>query len=170
MKQIKSTRSKLGARLRHRSSSSDVLRRGKSLRNQRNCRSGFTISEVIVSTVLLMTIMSLVGAVCHRVNLIWFDVNHHRVAVSELSNQLEELTTMTHDQAAVAVKSIEPSESCRQALPAPQLSGEIFEDQLGTRVLLKINWTRPNACNPIEMISAQQEASSGDISNSEGNP
>ena len=174
MKRIKSTRTKIGLQLRHCQNLSNVLRRRKSLRNQRNYRSGFTLSEVLVSTLLMMTIMSLVGTVCHRVNLIWFDVNHHRVAVSELSNQLEELTAMTLDQAAVAVKSMEPSESCRQALASPQLTGEIFEDQLGTRVLLKINWTRPNAANPIEMsgwiIPTQQEASPDEMSNSEGQP
>lgn len=144
------------------------------MRTRRDYRSGVTITEVIVSAVLMMAIMSLVGTVCHRVNLIWFDVNHHRVAVSELSNQLEELTAMTLDQAAVAVKSMEPSELCRRALTSPQLSGEISEDQLGARVVLKINWTRPNVANPIEMsgwiIPAQQEGSSDELSNSEGKP
>ena len=56
-----------------------------------NSAAGITVTEVIVAAVLMMTIMGLVGTVCHRVNLIWFDVNHHRVAVSELSNQLEDI-------------------------------------------------------------------------------
>ena len=116
-----------------------------------NSVAGITITEVIVSTVLMMTIMGLVGTVCHRVNLIWFDVNHHRVAVSELSNQLEELTALTLDQAAVAVKTIEPSESCRRALASPELNGEIFEDRLGSRILLKINWARAHPAKPVEM-------------------
>jgi len=132
---------------------------------------GFTLTEVMVSIVLLMAIMSLVGNVCHRVNRIWFDVDHHRVAVNELSNHLEELTAMTPDQALVALKSIEPSDSCRLTLNAPELSGEISEDSLGQRVILRINWKQPFAANPVEMsgwiVSPQQEPEPTDISNSE---
>ena len=174
MTPIESTRLKLAARVQYCPNWSNVLRRETSQRTNRSYRGGFTMTEVLVSAVLLMTIMSLVGTVCHRVNRIWFDVDHHRVAVSELSNHLEELTAMTLDQAAVAIKSMEPSESCCQALDSPQLTGEIFEDKLGTRVVLKINWTRPIAANPVEMsgwiIPAQQEASPDDLSNSQGQP
>ncbi len=139
-----------------------------------NSAAGITVTEVIVAAVLMMTIMGLVGTVCHRVNLIWFDVNHHRVAVSELSNQLEELTSMTLDQAVTAVKTIEPSELCCRALASPELSGEILEDSLGTRVLLKINWNRPQTAKPVEMsgwiIPDQQKGGSDDISETEDQP
>ena len=125
-------------------------------------RRGFTVTEILVAAVLLMTVMSLVGTVCHRVNRIWFDVDHHRVAVSELSNHLEELTAMTLDQATAAAKTIEPSSECQRSLMSPEITGEITKDQLGSRVVLQINWARPIAANPIEMsgwIIPRQEES-----------
>ena len=132
-----------------------------------SCRRGFSVTEVLVSAVLLMTVMSLVGTACHRVNLIWFDVNHHRVAVCELSNHLEELTAMKPEQAIAAVNTLKPSAFCCQALDSPELTGEIFKDDLGSRVVLQITWKRPVAANPVTMsgwiVPAEADSDSDSI-------
>lgn len=114
-------------------------------------RDGLTMTELIVSAVLLMTVMSFVTSLCFRVNLIWSSVGHHRVAVNELSNHLEELTMMTVAEATTAIGALDASEACCRALKSPVLSGEIIEDELGSRVILRINWDRPNDGNPTEL-------------------
>jgi len=114
-------------------------------------RSGLTMTEIIVSAVLLMTVMSFVGSICFRVNLIWSDVNHNRVAINELSNQLEVLTLLKPDQVAVAIESLEPSQACSGALKSPALTGEIIKDELGSRVILRLNWERPVESLPVEL-------------------
>lgn len=114
-------------------------------------RSGLTMTEIIVSVVLLATVMSLVGTLCFRVNLIWSDVDHHRVAVNELSNHMEVLTLMKPEQATTAIKSLKPSQFCSRVLKSPVLSGEILEDELGSRVVLRLDWNRPTKSLPTEL-------------------
>ena len=117
----------------------------------RKQRSGITVTEVIISAVLLATVMSLVGTVCFRVNRVWSDVNHQRIAINELSNHLEVLTLLKPEQAADAIKSLEPSQNCSRALKSPALTGEIVEDELGSRVVLRLDWNRPTKSIPTEL-------------------
>lgn len=115
------------------------------------CRHGVTAVELIVSAVLLMAIMSFITTLGFRINLVWKDVNHHRIATGELSNQLEEITKMTPAEAKSAISILRPSSLCARSLPNPQLSGELIEDELGNMVVMRINWNRRNPGKPVEL-------------------
>ena len=117
----------------------------------RKRRSGITVVELIISAVLLVTVMSFVTTICFRINLVWKDVNHHRVAMGELSNQLEVLTRLTRQEALAAVDAIQPSSVCASSLRNPELSGELVDDDFGSRIVLRINWDRRNPSNPVEL-------------------
>lgn len=159
-------RTKLDSRLRLGPAISDCRTAGN-----RKRRHGLTVTEIIVSAAMLATVMSFVGNLCFRVNLIWSDVNHHRIAVNELSNQLEVLTLMKPEQAATAIKSLKPSLDCSRALKSPELTGEIVEDELGWRVVLRLDWKRPNQSLPTELsgwIAAASEPSQTEKAEPEG--
>ena len=108
-----------------------------------------TVIELVVSAMLLVTVMTFMTTLCFRVNLVWKDIGHHRVAVGELSNQLEELQRMTPEDVEDELTNLQPSELCQLTLRDPKLTGRLVKDELGNRIDLEINWTRQNPGQPI---------------------
>ena len=124
--------------------------------------------ELVISAMLLVTVMTFVTTLSFSINLVWKDIGHHRVAAGELSNQLESLTRLPLQEARVAVASLEPSELCRRTLKDPELSGQLVEDNLGTRVELSINWNRRNPGKPVQLVGwVFQNGSAAAASNKE---
>jgi hypothetical protein len=119
---------------------------------QHRCRNGFTMVELVISAMMLVTVMTFVTTLSYSINLVWKDIGHHRVAANELANQLESLTRLPKQDAQIAVSSLEPSELCRRTLKDPELSGQLVEDNLGTRVVLSINWNRRNPGKPVQLV------------------
>lgn len=118
----------------------------------RGRRGGIAAAELIISAVLLITVMSFVTTICFRINLVWKDINHHRVAMGELSNQLEELTQLSPQEARTAVDSLKPTAICARSLQNPEITGEVVDDELGSRILLQLNWKRSNPGKAVELV------------------
>ena len=118
---------------------------------QRCRRHGTTLVELLVSAFLLISVMSFVTTWCFHINTIWKDIGHHRVALCELSNQLEVLTRLNPTQAQEAIDAIEPSSTCARTLKNPELTGNLVEDALGTRVVLQLNWQRRYPGKPVTL-------------------
>jgi len=108
-------------------------------------RPGFTVTEMLVSALLLISVMSLVGPLAVGSDRLWQDARHGRFALEELSSQLDRLTGLSGDQLQAALAALAPSEYAREALPKPQLSGRIVHDQDGRRLVLQLTWQRPAA-------------------------
>ena len=125
-------------------------------------RSGMTVIELIVSAMLLLTVMTFMTTLCFRVNMVWKDIGYHRVAVGELSNQLEELQRMTVEEVENELANLQPSELCQMTLRDPRLTGRLVKDELGNRIDLKINWTRQNPGQPIS-LTAWLKPNSGSV-------
>jgi hypothetical protein len=119
------------------------------IRNPRHNRSGLTVLELLVSAVLLMTVMTFVTTLCLQVRLVCRDIDHHRLALNELSNHLETLTQLTPAEAKQFVKSLTPSPECASTLAGSTLSGIVTEDSIGTRVQLELDWKRRNPGQPV---------------------
>ena len=128
------------------------FRNQKQAKNQLRCRSGITSVELIISSILLITVISFVTTICFQINLVWKDIHHHRVAMGELSNQLEELTQLSRVSAEEAINDLQPSSVCVRSLRNPVLQGELTDDAFGTRIVLQINWDRRNPGKPIELV------------------
>lgn len=122
-------------------------------RRQCRLRRGITAIELVVSAILLISVMTFMTTLCFRINLVWKDIGHHRVAVGELANQLESLQRMTFQGARKAIDDLQPSEICQQSLQNPELTGRLLEDELGNRIVLQINWTRRHPGQPIELAA-----------------
>jgi hypothetical protein len=99
-----------------------------------------------------MTVMTFVTTLCLQVRLVCRDIDHHRLAINELSNHLETITRLSRAEAEQAVKSLKPSPECASTLTQSSLSGSVSEDSIGTRVQLKIDWKRRNPGQPVVLI------------------
>ena len=116
-----------------------------------NCRRGISLIELVAAAAATAVVMTLVTTLCFRISLVWQDVGHHRVAMSELSNQLERLTRMDVQQAATAMKTLEPSDLSKRTLRSPQLSGKLVQSDIGTQINLQLNWQRRHPGKAVEL-------------------
>lgn len=107
-------------------------------------RIGLTKIEVLASTILLMAVMSVTATMFHKINLVWKDIRHHRIATGELVNQLDILTRVEAGEIKTAIKELKPSDICSDALPKSTLSATVVKDAVGERIDLEIQWRSRN--------------------------
>ena len=115
-------------------------------------RHGFTVTEMLVSALLLTTVMSVVGPLAVRGDRLWQDARHGRLALEELSSQLDRLTCLAEEQRQAALAELAPSEYARGALPNPQLTAQIVRDRDGRRLVLQLTWDRPAAPGRMTLV------------------
>lgn len=68
----------------------------------------------------------------------------YRVALDELSNQLESLTALPPAEVVQELSAIATSEFTASRLPGAQLRGQLGEGALGLHVTLELWWDEPN--------------------------
>ncbi len=119
-------------------------------RTTRRC--GFTITELIVAASLLVVVTSVVASLTVRSGRLWQDSRHYRLAIDELSNQLERLTSLDEARLATAIAELSPSQQVRDALPNPVLSAETLADEDGTRLVLHLAWDRLGKSVPVTLV------------------
>lgn len=105
-----------------------------------NQRGGVSSIEFLVSFSVMATVMTFATTMTLNISRVWRDIEHHRLAVSELSNQLEELTLLRGEKLADRVSEIQPSDFCKQGLNEPRISATISTDKLGQRIDLELAW------------------------------
>ncbi|TWT82745.1 hypothetical protein CA13_42080 [Planctomycetes bacterium CA13] len=109
--------------------------------------------EVVIAAGLLITVMSFVTTLMYRVDLVWKDVAHQRAAMNELSNQLDRLSLMPAEQIQSELQKFEPSAEAKLSLFNPKVSGELTQDELGSRLTLRLSWSQLHPSKPIEMAT-----------------
>ena len=112
-------------------------------------RRGFASMEILVSALIICATATAVTSLLFKCGMVWRDVSQRRVAVHELSAQLEELTLMESDSVAEKIEQLKPSTICSQRLHDAKLTGVLVEDKLGVRIELSINWKRAVESKPI---------------------
>ena len=115
----------------------------------RTSRRGLTSMELLVSVVILVATVTAVTSLIFKCGMIWKDISHRRVAVRELSSQLEELTLLDRDSAEEGIKQLKLSDVCKERLPEARLTGVLSEDNLGVRIQLSLNWKRLVESKPV---------------------
>ena len=105
--------------------------------------------ELLVSAAILLATVSVISTLIFKCGMIWKDVSQRRVAVRELSSQLEELTLLDEDSAQEKIEQLELSEICTERLPEAKLVGVMSEDNLGVRIQLSLNWKRRVESKPV---------------------
>jgi len=115
-------------------------------------RSGLMVTELIVAATLLVVLVSVVGSLTVQTGRLWRDARHYRLAIDELSNQLERLTALDAVELKAAIAQLSPSPQIRSALPNPVLSVESLADQHGSRLVLHLSWDRLGKQVPLTLV------------------
>jgi Tfp pilus assembly protein FimT len=105
-------------------------------------RQGFTSTELVVASSLMVAMMGVVSPLAVRNSRLWIESRHHQLALEELTGELERLTAMDSTARASAIESLEPSERLLDAAPNAKIEAETFEDRDGQRLVLTLRWNR----------------------------
>ena len=106
------------------------------MKTQHPRRTAFTLTELMVCASLLVTVMSFVASLSMRTNRLWKDTQHHKIALDELSNQLEILTTLDLSAAQQALPSLTISSQTLALLPGATLKASINQESSPAQVVL----------------------------------
>jgi hypothetical protein len=113
---------------------------GISTDRRQPARRGFSMFDLLVAFTLLVTAMSISTPLVVRHAQLLKSQRNYRLALDELTNQLERITTLAPAELPTAIEAIAPSAFISQRLPSARLSGKLAEIAGGTRVSLDITW------------------------------
>jgi len=96
--------------------------------------------EVLVSLTLLLSVLSCSMVLIARHGRLLVAQRHYRIALDELSNQLDRITVLPAAEVAEAVKKVSVSPFAAERLPDAKLTGELKSADIGQRVNLRLVW------------------------------
>lgn len=114
-------------------------------------RRGTTMVECIIAASALSVAIGTVTMGVFRIGRIWTDTAHYRIALQEVSNQLEVLTNLPPDEVQPAIDALVVSPDVARSLDGARLSGQLLQDGFGDRVRLGITWQAGHAMRPIQI-------------------
>ena len=124
------------------------------MKYQRDKQRGFTLTELVVASSLLVAVMAMVAPLTVRSGRLWQESRHQQLAMDELSNQLERLTALDAEARTAALPQLAPSELVTAALPWATIQAETVRDEHGTRLVLRLNWDgRGNPSRPSSSLT-----------------
>jgi hypothetical protein len=104
------------------------------------CRRGTGSLDLLVSFTLLVTAISVATPLVVRHGRLLRSQRDYRLALDELSNQIDRLTALPLDELTQAVKQLSPSPFVTERLAGARLSGELQPAESGTRITLALSW------------------------------
>lgn len=113
---------------------------------------GITMVECVVAASILIVAMGTVTTMSFRLNRVWIDVAHQRIAMNELTNTLESLCELPVDEIEQAIAELSPSTAANASLYEPELTGERINDSFGDRVALRLTWKSAHPIRPAELV------------------
>lgn len=103
-------------------------------------RRGTSLIELLVAATLLLSGITVVTQLTVAAGRMWQQTRHERLAMEELSNQLEYLIALEPDQRATALQALAPSPLAVEVLPEVNLTADAIADQDGSRLELSLVW------------------------------
>jgi hypothetical protein len=132
---------------------------------RRPLRRGIGLMDLFVTFTLLVTLISVVTPLVVRHGQLLKSQRDYRLALDELSNQMEQLALLPAEQLPGALKQLTPSAFVAERLPGVELAGKLDPAEFGGRVSLELSWNKPGRRQaPVVLaawvpIPAQQPAS-----------
>jgi hypothetical protein len=120
---------------RHRSSDLNAVKR--------RARPATTSLELIVALTLLCGLLSCSTPLLVKHGRLLNAQRDYRLALDELSNQLERLSALPEKELEDAVKQLTPSSFAKAHLPGAELRGQLDSLDIGRRVVLRLSWDEP---------------------------
>lgn len=116
-------------------------------------RRAITTVEMIVAFTLLTSTLSVALPLVVRHDRLIAEQRHYRLALDELSNQLERLTALPPQDVTAALEALEPTELVSDRLPSVTLSGRLEAEEIGSRLTLEISWgSRPQSIPALQLV------------------
>jgi hypothetical protein len=107
-------------------------------------RCGISSLEVLVSLTLLTSVLALATPLIVAHGRLLKQQRYYRLALDELSNQHERLSTLPAEELSAAIEALTPSPLATERLPGAALRGELADARFGRRLTLEIWWDEPN--------------------------
>ena len=108
-----------------------------------NRRPGTSTLEVIVAFTLLTGVLAALAPLVVKHRRLLTAQRDYRLALDEVSNQLERLTALPEGEISAALQSLRPSEFAAAKLPGAELRGEFESIDFGRRLRLDLAWDEP---------------------------
>jgi len=115
-------------------------------------RRGFTVPEIMVGGVLMMTAAGIVGPLFVAANQATKKMERWRLASEELSNQMERLSILDEDSLALHLKDLEISEAMQETLRGFFIDGEFINRGSLQCIRLVIHRSDSKEGRKLEMI------------------
>ncbi len=131
-------------------------------------RRGFSMLDLMVALTLLVAATSVVVPLVVRHGQVLQSQRHYRLALDELSNQLDRLAALPPDELPSAVRQLAPSPFIAERLPGAKLTGELAPVDGGVRVTLDITWDDVGRRKQPVTLAAWVFAPSGGTAGPEG--
>jgi ribosomal protein L11 methylase PrmA len=96
--------------------------------------------EMLVAFTLLTTALSISLPLVIRHGRLLESCRHYRLALDELSNQLDRITALPATDASSAVAHLSPSKFIADKLSGAKLSGQLQPVDFGERLTLHLSW------------------------------
>jgi hypothetical protein len=117
-------------------------------------RGGLSALEVFVALTLLSSGLTFCATLLVRHHRLNAEQRHYRVALDELSNQLERLGALPAGDVAAAVADMRPSDFAAERLPGARLRGELASADRGRQLTVWITWDeRPKGAVPLALTA-----------------
>ena len=106
-------------------------------------RRGGTLVEFVVACSLLASLMLLLVPSAIRIGRVQRMSRHDRIAMDEVTNQLDRLSQLPLSDIEQELDTLTPSDFASAGLPNPKLRGTLDEAAEGYRLALHISWDSP---------------------------
>jgi hypothetical protein len=117
-------------------------------------RMGTTTIELLVAFTLLTTAMSVSLQLVVRHGRILESARQYRLAIEELTNQLDRLTALSVSEVRESLPHLKPSEFTSGRLPGAELQGLLADADMGLRLTLSIVWDEPQRrSSPVQLAA-----------------
>lgn len=117
-------------------------------------RHGSLLLELIASLGVLTTVIAVATPLTVRHGRILTAAREYRIAVEELSNQMERLTALPSDQQRPAIAELVVSDFAAKRLPGAELTAELTPVDVGDRLALNIVWDEPQRREaPVRLVA-----------------
>lgn len=101
---------------------------------------GTSMLEVLVSLTLISTVITASTTLIVRNGRMLTSQRDYRLALDELSNQLDQITSLSQADRLEALEQLSPSDFTAERLPGAKLTGELREAEPGKQVILRLQW------------------------------
>ena len=120
-------------------------------------RHAVSLIEVIIAAALLITLVAVTGRLATASQRVWQQTRYQQLAMDELANRMDYLLALPDSTRSEQISSLEVSPWIAVILPTPKLEGEPINDELGSRLRLRLRWgegERSTSCELVGWIAA----------------